>query len=124
MFLDLKILKVREIIKSQQLKLVYDFCNNILPSDLQDLFIFSGDVHTTGLELNSFRKRLLHIPRIKTVTYGNKSLKFLCADLWNSTFKNGIAIDKNVKNNMSCDKIRNLSYLKKLDYLMWKYYNF
>ena len=50
LFIDLKLLKVRDIIKSQQLKLVYDFYNNVLPTDLQNLFIFSSDIHTTNLQ--------------------------------------------------------------------------
>ena len=110
LFIELELLKVRDIIRCQQLKLVYDFCRNMLPTILQDLFIFSADVHSTNLELNSFRKRLLHIPSIKTVTYGNKSLKFHCADLWNATFRNGIPIDKNKKNNVFTNDIRNISH--------------
>ena len=58
------------------------------------MFIFSSDIYTTSFELNSFRKRLLHIPHIKTVTYGNKSLKFHCAELWNDSFRNGISIEQ------------------------------
>ena len=50
LFIDLKLLKVRDIIKSQQLKLVYDFYNNVLPTDLQNLFTFSSDIHTTNLQ--------------------------------------------------------------------------
>ena len=85
LFIKLKMLKVRDIIKSQQLKLVYEFMNNVLPSDLHNLFTLSSDIH--NYNLNSVYKQLLHIPRIYTVTYGNKSIKFHCAELWNDTFK-------------------------------------
>ena len=37
-FLDLKLLKVREVIKMHQLKVVYDFHDKSLPDDLMDLF--------------------------------------------------------------------------------------
>ena len=39
LFIDLKLLKVRDIIKTQQLKLVYNFYNNSLPTDLKNLFV-------------------------------------------------------------------------------------
>ena len=68
---------------------------------------------TTNLSLISTQKNLLHIPRIKTVTYGNKSIKFHCAKLWNDTFKKGIAIDNKIKNNVGLDKILNNQHLKR-----------
>jgi hypothetical protein len=114
LFIDLKLLKVRDIIKSQQLKLVYEFYNNVLPTDLQNLFSSSSDIHSTNLKLKSVYKKLLFIPRIKTVTYGNKSIKYHCAELWNNTFKNGISIDKNVKNNVAVDQIHNVFQFKRL----------
>ena len=52
LFIVLKLVKVCDIIKSQQLKLVYDFYNNVLPTDIQHLFTFSRDIHTTNLQLN------------------------------------------------------------------------
>ena len=113
LFIELKMLKVREIIKSQQLKLVYEFMNNALPTDLQNLFTLSSDIH--NYQLNSAHKQLLHIPRIYTATYGNKSIKFYCADLWNDAFKkNGIAIDNDVKNNVSLDQIFNVHQFKRI----------
>ena len=53
LFIDLKLLKVRDIIKLNQLKLVYEFYNNALPTDLHNLFNFNCDIHKTNLELNS-----------------------------------------------------------------------
>ena len=70
-FVDLKLLKVRDVIKSQQLKLAYEFFINTLPSDLQNLFKLSSDSHTTQMKLNSAYKKHFYIPQIKTVTYGN-----------------------------------------------------
>ena len=98
LFIDLKFLKVKDIINTHQLKLVYDYSVNNLPTDLKTLFYLTSEVHTTNLDLNSARKDFLHISKINTETYGNKSIKHHCATLWNETFKNGIAINSDSKN--------------------------
>ena len=99
--------------QSQQLKLVYDFYNNVLPTDIQHLFTFSRDIHTTNLQLNCVHKNLLYKPHIKTTTYGIKSIKYHCVDLWNELFKKGISIDKNAKNNVVIDQIHNVYHFKR-----------
>ena len=48
LFIELRLLKVRDIIKLHQLKLVYDFVNNILPTDLQNLFALSKNIQQTS----------------------------------------------------------------------------
>ena len=112
LFVDLKLLKVRDIINSQQLKLVYEFLHNTLPTDLQNFFVFNSDFH--NYKLNSVYNKHLHIPQIKTATYGNKSIKFHVARLWNNTLKkNGIAIDDKVKNNVAIDLIYNIHQFKR-----------
>ena len=111
LFINLKLLKVRDIIKSQQLKLVYEFYKNLLPTDLQGLFEFDSDVHL--YQTNSASKHLLHIPRIFTATYGNKSIKYHCPIVWNSTVKNNIAIDNDIKNNVAIDQIHNVFHFKR-----------
>ena len=81
-----------------QLKLVYDFHNNRLPSDLMSLFTLSSDVHTQSRELNSAVNNLLYIPKVKTKTYGLDSIRFHCAKLWNKKFKHGyIQVDDDKK---------------------------
>ena len=111
LFIDLKLLKVRDIIKSQQLKLVYEFYNNLLPTDLQSLFDYDNEVH--NYPTTSASKHLLHIPRIYTTTYGNKSIKYHCPILWNATVKSNIPIDNKIKNNISIYEIHSISQLKK-----------
>ena len=69
LFMDLKLLKVGNIIDLQHLNLVYDLYDNRLPIDLKNIFTFSSDIHNANIELNSARKKFIHIPRIKTVTY-------------------------------------------------------
>ena len=66
-FIDLKLVKACDIIKSQQLKLVYDFYNNVLLTDIQHLFTFSRDIHTNNLQLTLYIK-IFYINLIKTTT--------------------------------------------------------
>ena len=65
LFIDLKILKVRELIKLQQLKLAYEYCNGIIPNDLKSLFKSSKDTHLTNLDLRSDRKNCLSLPSVR-----------------------------------------------------------
>ena len=54
-FQKLELLKVQDVIKSQQLKLAFDFQQKRLPDDLMDLFHLTADLQTTNLALNSTR---------------------------------------------------------------------
>ena len=87
-FKEMKILKVKDIIKMHQLKLVFDFTKNALPNDLMSLFTLAKDIHPDQ-NLNSSENNLLYIPKVKTTTYGTNSLKYHCAKLWNDFFKKG-----------------------------------
>ena len=113
-FLDLKLLKVREVIKSQQLKVVYDFHDKSLPDDLMDLFRLSTNVHTTNQTLNSALNNLIHIPKINTVSYGNHSIRYYCAKLWNQKFRTGsFRIDANPANDVKLCNVNSIHYFKK-----------
>ena len=92
LFIQLGLIKVRDIIKSQQLKLVFDFFTNMLPTDINGLFVSDGAVHDHN---NRHSQYLLHIPEIHTTNYGNKSIKFHCPMVWNSTVRQGIPISTN-----------------------------
>ena len=74
-FINLKLLKVRDVIKLSQLKLVYDFQCSILPDDLMSLFHLSGDVRSYTF-LNSVVNKLLFIPQFQTISYGSHSLRY------------------------------------------------
>ena len=113
-FIDLKLLKVRDIIKFFQLKLMYDFQCATLPTDLMRLFKLSSEVRTNSFEsLNSIDKKLLYIPKFKTVTYGKRSLRYLGPTLWNETFKTGIIRVSSVKQrNIAVSKIRSVYNFK------------
>ena len=113
-FIDLKFLKVREVIKFFQLKLIYDFQCTTLPSDLMMLFQLSHDVRTNTLQsLNSIDKKLLYIPKFNKETYGKESLRYVCPLLWNEVFKTGIIEVSNIKNkNISVSKIKTIYHFK------------
>ena len=101
-------LKVRDLISLNQLKIVFDFTQNNLPTDLMNLFSYSSDVHTTSRELNSTVNKLIYIPKVKTTTYGLDSIRYKCATLWNKFFKNGeIKVDDDKKNNKKLSEIKN-----------------
>ena len=113
-FIDLKFLKVRDVIKFFQLKLVYDFQCTILPTDLMELFQLSCEIRTdTFGSLNSIDKKLLYIPKFNTITYGKESLRYVCPFLWNETFKTGtIAVNDDKKKNIPVSKIKTVYNFK------------
>ena len=107
-FIELGLVKVRDLISLSQLKVVYDFTQNSLPDDLMNLFSYSSDVHTVPRELNSSVNKLIYIPKVNTTTYGIDSIRYQCATLWNKFFKKGeINVDEDKKNNMKLSKIKN-----------------
>ena len=121
LFLNLKLLKVRDIIKYHQLKLVYDFYNNLLPADLSEMFILDRSIHSH--ETVSHANNLLHIPRIHTVTYGTNSLRYSCPILWNFTFKNGVSTDNIPTNNKQIHQIKHSFHFKRVmkKHFMYEY---
>ena len=107
-FIELGLVKGRDLISLNHLKIVYDFTENRLPSDLMNLFNFCSEVHLVPRELNSTVNKLIYIPRVKTTTYGIDSIRYHCASLWNKYFKRGeINIDDDKKNNVKLAKIKN-----------------
>ena len=115
-FIDLGLLKVKDIIKTQQLKITYDFHNNSLPHQVQNLFNYCDNVHGNNLVMNlvSSRKRLLSIPRIKTIYSGQRSLKYHCVKLWNEVLTSGISIDSMADNDISINDIFNVIQFKRV----------
>ena len=113
-FTDLKLLKVRDVIKFFQLKLIYDFQCTTLPTDLMQLFQLSSEVRTNAFDsLNSIDKKLLYIPKFNTVTYGKQSLRYFCPKLWNETFKTGVISVSDVqKKNIPMSKIKTIHNFK------------
>ena len=59
-------------------------------------------------------KNLIHIPSINTKSYGNISIKYHCAKLWNEFFKTGITINSDRKKNVFLDNIKSSQHFKKV----------
>ena len=86
MFLDNKLLKIDDIVKAEQLKLiVFDFKNKNLPIDLLGLFKLNSDInsHIT----RNVSKGGIFISQIKTTHFGIKTLRYSAAFLWNNFIK-------------------------------------
>ena len=81
LFIDLKLLKVEEIITTNQLKLIYEFRNNILP------YLHKYETSSTSVYHLCF-------PKINTTTYGSKSIKYQGPFIWNKMMKQKVAINK------------------------------
>ena len=72
LFSSLKIVKVRDVIQMQHLKLVFEYKQSTLPDDLMSLFEVDTNIHHYAT--SSATKDLLHIPEIHTQTYGNHQI--------------------------------------------------
>ena len=108
-FINHKLLKVDDIIKVQQLKLVYEFKTNRLPLEVQNLFKLSSAIHT--YETSSSSREFLFIPQISTANYGNKSLKYQGPYLWN-------IISKSIPEINQIKTITHLKYVLKKHFLL------
>ena len=85
MFFVNKLSKFDDIIKVEQLKLVFDFKNKNLPIELLDLFKLNSDInsHIT----RNFSKGGIFIPQIKTTNFRIESPRYSTAVLWNNFIK-------------------------------------
>ena len=77
-----------------------------------EFFSYRHEAHTTNLELKSDQMSMLSVPNIRTVTYGNKSIKYHCARLWNSFLNKVVPTDANFDNNIILDNIGNIDLFK------------
>ena len=107
-FSNLKVVKVRDIIRMQLILPLYGFLQNTLPSDLKKLFRLTDNVHRHAT------RQTFHVPSICTSTYGKNSITFRGPELWNLMFKFGIPIDKTLKNNVIFDQIHSISQFKRV----------
>ena len=107
LFIELKILKVREIVKLQQLQLLYSFLKNSLPSYLTSLYKLNDEIHTHQT------RQFFYVPRVDTSTFGINSIKYHCPVLWNNTWKGGISIDGDRNNNVTFDRVLNINQFKR-----------
>ena len=113
LFIQHEILKVCEIIKLHQMQLVYSFLDNELPSDLRKLFILNDEIHT------HHTRQVFHVPRADTSMYGINSLEFLCPNLWNNTWKNGVASNEN--DVVTFENVRTIHQFKSEKHYIYSY---
>ena len=81
LFADNNILKFKDIIQMEQIKIVYEFKNKNLPVELHNLFRLNSDVHSHFTR--NVANEGLHIPIIYITNFGEKSLKYSAAVIWN-----------------------------------------
>ena len=77
-----KLLKFQDIIKFEEMKLVFEFKTNTLPLDLNNLYQENKEINC--YLVRSVAKKGLYIPQIRTKSYGSQSLKYSAAVLWNN----------------------------------------
>ena len=81
LFADNNILKFKDIIQMELIKIVYEFKNKILPAELLNLFKSNSDVHTHFTR--NVANEGLYIPQIYNTNFGERSLKYYAAVIWN-----------------------------------------
>ena len=85
LFISNEFLKFGEIIIMEQMKLIFDFKMNNLPTELMNLFKFNHNV--SNYTTRNASKKGIFIPHIITESFGAKSLKYSAALLWNNHLK-------------------------------------
>ena len=85
LFIENKILKLDDIIKSQLMKIVFDFKNQNLPEDLSKLFTLNSEINNYCTR--NVSNKGLYIPKISTTSFGTNSLKYSAPTIWNSFLK-------------------------------------
>ena len=86
-----KILKFEDVIKFEQLEIIYEFKSNSFPKDLSNLFIENTDINYHFMR--NVANEGIYIPQIQTKSFGTNSLKYSAAILWNNHLKNDVKIN-------------------------------
>ena len=81
----LTIVVVEDVIKLEQMKIIFEFKTKSLPSDLSHLFHENKDINCHATR--NVSKGGFFIPQIRTKTFGKKSLKYSASVLWNEHLK-------------------------------------
>ena len=84
LFIDNRLLKFNDIILMNQLLLAYQYNNNILPDDLQYLFLHASSVHDHNTRVSNTN---FFVPSISSTNYGTFSLKHMVPYSWNEFSK-------------------------------------
>ena len=107
LFKSLELLKIGDILKNEVIKFFYSYYNGTMPSSILPHFSITSSIH----DHITCNFRVFHIPSINTIRFGKNSLRFACATIWNSFFKN---LD-NIENLSSWYKLKTLLRKKALE---------
>ena len=78
-----KILKIEDVIKFEQIKLAFEFKKSTIPNDIMNLFQENINDYNT----RNMKKGGLIIPKITSVSYGDRSLRYIIPKVWNEYIK-------------------------------------
>ena len=80
-YIDLRLLKFRDVVTLKNLLFVHDFFNNNLPESFAGYFTLSRDIHSHHTR-NSARGHL-YVPKTNSVKFGSNSFKIKTIHAWN-----------------------------------------
>ena len=107
--MDNGLLKLDDIITCNKIKLAFDFKNNALPVDLNELFKYCHDVHSYPTR-TAFKEGFF-VPMIKSTIYGINTLRYSVPVVWNkfsnlnnqlSNIKTSLQLKKTPQNTFYC----------------------
>ena len=81
MFIELKIMKIQNIYRSKLLLFVFKSIYNVLPNSFCNWFHWVDSIHNYQTR---FSHRNLYLPRVRTLHYGLKSIKYEGPKSWNN----------------------------------------
>ena len=83
LFKENQLLKFDDIIRNEILKIIFQFTEGGLPNELKKLFALNANYYNT----RNADKGGLKIPKINTLCYGSRSLRYYGPRLWNDFIK-------------------------------------
>ena len=82
LFVNLQLLKVKDLFECEVNKFFYNYMNKTLPDSLINKFTLVQDFH----QRNTRNNELIYITKIRTSRLGTNSLRSHGASIWNSFF--------------------------------------
>ena len=83
LFIQDKILKIEDLIKYERIKLAFEYKKGNLPNDTMTLFQDNINQYNT----RNMTKGGLIIPKKTSVSYGDRSLRYVIPKVWNEYIK-------------------------------------
>ena len=127
-FSKLGLLKVRDVIKAEQVKIAYKYHIDELPEQLMSLFSLRSEIGDRILGRN--RDHFLYLSNFRTMNFGKRSIRYHCSKLWNLTLGKGIIVaPKKIVTFKDVKSFAHLKYVLKKHFLLLfiiivNYYNF